>query len=824
MLGGRVPNFLPLGETLNLTRWQTVQVNEATFETSVEGVFAGGDVATGAATVVEAVAAGRKAAYAIDKFITTGKAQPEPVEFYSRKDTYHKVSIKDLRSQETSPRRHMPVLQPDERKRAFVEVEQGFTREDVLRESARCLECGCTALFTCDLRRYATEYKVDIKQYLGDVNEHAIDRTHPLIDLDPNKCILCGRCVRMCSELVGVSAYGFIHRGFSTVVKPAMGGSLLDTDCVSCGMCIGTCPTAAVAQKSPLAKPGPWESQAVSTVCHYCGVGCSLHYDVFGDTVLQVSTRDDGVTRGKHCKKGRFGFHYVQSDDRLVTARIRAGRELEEAPLEIAIAHAALRLKELSRRHGGQDIAVFLSPRLTNEEIYLGQKLARIALGTHQVTSVSQLVNRDFACPDVVSTASYQDVEDAQALLVVNSNLDDEHLVVDLLTKRALLLGSKLIYIGPSENRTARFSDYFIRCRPGTEAFVVLGIVAAYVEQPMFPPPTDDRPELAALLARLTVDEAADRAGVPVALIRDAARLLAKSILKVAIFNKDYRGLRTAGDSRLFVEAAGAMGASWLALHEKSNMQGLLDLGASPTWLPGYFPISDASALETLEREWCVVLKDSATGAEDVAERLAAKKIRAAVILGEDPLSDESLPKEIRDGLVATEFLVVGDTLLTPTARLAQVVLPLSAQAETSGTMTSLERRVQRLRRAVPPRGGMETWEILCHLGAKMGQRFKMKYASTDDVFAEIRRVVPIYANVDLDGRNGEAIWDLGKLPPVKRPLGSGAFDRPVQPVSTLFLDPLERRFARWFEESMATARKMHPPPTAGEVLASLSR
>ena len=327
LLGGRVPNFLPLGETLNLTRWQTVQVNEGTFETSVEGVFAGGDVQTGAATVVEAVAAGRKAAYAIDKFMATGKAQPEPVEFYSRKDTYHKVTVKDLRSHDTSPRRHMTVLQPDERKRAFVEVEQGFTREDVLRESARCLECGCTALFTCDLRRYATEYRVDIKQYLGDVNEHVIDRTHPLIDLDPNKCILCGRCVRMCSELVGVSAYGFIHRGFATVVKPALGGSLLDTDCVSCGMCIGTCPTAAVAQKSPLAKPGPWESLAVPTVCHYCGVGCSLNYDVFGDTVLQVSTRDDGVTRGKHCKKGRFGFHYVQSDERLTTARIRAGRE-----------------------------------------------------------------------------------------------------------------------------------------------------------------------------------------------------------------------------------------------------------------------------------------------------------------------------------------------------------------------------------------------------------------------------------------------------------------------------------------------------------------
>ena len=117
------------------------------------------------------------------------------------------------------------------------------------------------ALFDCDLRKYATEYGVDVKHFLGEARQHERDTSHPLIELDPNKCILCGRCVRICSDVVGVSAYGFINRGFSTVVAPALGGSLLDTDCVSCGLCIGTCPTGAIAQRLPLAKPGPWKTE-----------------------------------------------------------------------------------------------------------------------------------------------------------------------------------------------------------------------------------------------------------------------------------------------------------------------------------------------------------------------------------------------------------------------------------------------------------------------------------------------------------------------------------------------------------------------------------
>jgi formate dehydrogenase major subunit len=806
LVDGRVPHFLPFGEVLNLTRWQTIQVHERTFETSVEGLFSGGDVVTGAATAIEAIAAGRKAAYAIDKYLKTGKAQPEPVEITSRKDTYRKVTLEDLRDGAKSQRRKMPAMPPDESRKSFAEVEQGFSADDLRREVRRCMECGCGVYFDCDLRRYATDYQVDINAFKGEAKEYRLDRTHPLIELDPNKCILCGRCVRMCAEVVGVAAYGFVNRGFDTMVRPALGQSLLETDCVSCGLCVGTCPTGAVAEKIPLVKPGPWQTTPVPSVCAYCGVGCRLRYDVFGDTLVKTSRAEDaGATLGHHCRKGRFGYRDIQSPERLRRGMIRAGRELQGAPLDEAIRYVAIRLKELVRRHRSDEIALFVSPRMTNEELYLAQKFARVALKTHNVTSFSQLVNRDTSCPEVVSNVAYPDLLDAQVILAVNADLGEESFVVDLLTKKAIRSGARLLCIGPEPNRTSQVAEVFVRCRDGGQVAALAAVLKEYARTR--PDALEDRPDLRDFIASSTDEELREISGAAHDEIVEAARILAGTLLKVMVFNKDCPGARTVGDERFFSDAAAALGCGVLALREKANAQGLLDMGANPSWLPGYLSTTDETAVDRIEKEWCVSLP-SPDGGRDVALLLRERKIKVAVILGEDPLGVEDLPLDLREGLEAADFLVVGDLFLTMTASSAHVVLPLSSPAETEGTFTNHERRVQTLHRAVPPAAGMDTSQILCDLAARMGYRFKMRYSGIEEVTAEIRRVMPLYRDVAFDGHGNDTIWDLSAFPLSRIAPNFARLLEPAAQVRTLFLDERERRFESWFEGALAEARR----------------
>ena len=764
---------LPPTEKLELTRNQTLAVDERTGQTSVEWLFAGGDVVTGAATAIEGIASGRKAAYAIDQYLTSGVARPEPQEFFSRKDVFRKVTREDLKTEVPSKRQQMPMLAASERVKGFAEVELGLAHEQALAEAMRCMECGCEALFDCDLRRYATEYGVDITRFLGEAKSYKIDRTHPLIELDQNKCIACGRCVRMCAEVVGVAAFGYVNRGFDTQVRPALGGSLLETDCVVCGLCVDTCPTGAIAERLPLSKPGPWLTERVPSVCPYCGVGCTIDYQVHGDLLVTVSS---GRGEGFHCRKGRFGYEYVQAEDRLAKATVRSGNELKEVGVKEALSLAASRL----RGYDPAEVAVFVGERLTNEEAYLAQKIARLGLHTHNIAPFASLMNPDR--PEVVSTGTYNDLASSQATLVVNSVLNEEHFTADLMLKRALRQGGKLVYVHPETNTFARFAHVFLKCKPGTEGLVVLAIAR------------EAGANLPDGLADLDADRVSSLADVPEEGIREAARLLPK----VIVFNRDFEGQRA--DPRLFKLAADSLGARLLAMRARANGQGVVDMGCHPAYFPGYRPVLDPAVVAAMEREWRGPLVGCK--GQDILSGLKARRFRAVILIGEDPLGSPAVPQELKEGLLAADFRMVFDLFETETTRAAHVVLPMSAPAETSGTYTNSERRVQTLKRAVPPVAGMETWELLLGLGSYLGLAYKLDYRGPADIFEEIRRVAPIYRTVHVDSPEALGCSDIGALDLAPGGPDLGTF-APALPSP----DTLEMRFERRFEAMMAEAR-----------------
>ena len=206
--------------------------------------------------------------------------EPPKKEFVSIKDNFEKQNPEEYQARFGKQlREEMPVLPPKDRMN-FKEVELGYASEEVARhEAQRCLECGCTEYFTCDLKRFSTEYEVNQTKLKGEYKSYDIDFRHPYIEIDNNKCILCARCVRICKEVVGANALGLVNRGYDTFVAPSMGDCLQDTSCESCGLCISTCPTGAITE-NVLFKPGPVQLDHASTICNYCSVVAKLTWSI----------------------------------------------------------------------------------------------------------------------------------------------------------------------------------------------------------------------------------------------------------------------------------------------------------------------------------------------------------------------------------------------------------------------------------------------------------------------------------------------------------------------------------------------------------------
>ena len=255
-----------------LNRWGDIEADPKTLQTGVPSIFAAGDGVTGAATVIEAIAQAGIASHSCHQYLTGQKIEPKPKEFLSKKSNFKKPTVKDFKTKfQIFKREEMPVLSPENRMN-FDEVELGYTEEQALEETKRCFECGCSEYFDCDLKNYSTEYQVDQRRYAGEFAEHSVNFSHPYIEIDNNKCILCSRCIRICDEVVGAHALGLVNRGFVTYVAPGMGKSLTETACESCGLCISTCPTGAMTENFKF-KPGPVRLDKVETVSNLSSSG-----------------------------------------------------------------------------------------------------------------------------------------------------------------------------------------------------------------------------------------------------------------------------------------------------------------------------------------------------------------------------------------------------------------------------------------------------------------------------------------------------------------------------------------------------------------------
>jgi formate dehydrogenase major subunit len=756
---------------INFNRWGYISVNEETMETSLKGVFAGGDCTSGPATVIEAIAAGKKAAISIIQYLSGQPILPPKKPYNCSKGELQGIDIADYADVQRVSRGEMPVLDPETRKGNFAEIEFGFTEDIARREGERCLACGCQDVFECKLRELATEYDVDDTKYSGQRHHLRIkENEHPYISRDPNKCILCGRCVRICSEVEGTSVLGFFNRGFDTLVGPAFDMPLCETNCDSGGQCVSTCPTGAITPKAHLPKQGPWELEPVSTTCPNCGIGCNLELYVLRDKIVMVtSPMGSPVNDGNLCKKGRFYPTTLHNLKRLRTPLVKRNGDLVEASWEEAIAIAGKALKLISDKISGDGLAVLSSPKLTNEENYLVQKLARVALGTNNIGSLAATGVNNSLIKRVgsdASTCSYSDILSSDLILVFGCDLREEYPVIAMKVREAVGKGSKLITLNPYPSMMDSLAKIALKVNHRTSIDFLQSMVKYIlghdlVNHDFITAQTSGFRNFASVMKRRSSGEIINVPWLRPSRIIEVIHLYARSQNPVIIVDANTATpaeLALISVLALITGNVGRDGAGIIILRNTGNAQGLLDMGVNPDYLPGQQPITNVAARRRFEAAWGrhVPITKGRSSIE-IIQGVERGDIRGVLVVGGEAVG------EMRNIILELPiFSVLIDTVFPEEPPYPDVILPGANFAESDGTYTNCERKIQRVQRAIYPPAGKQNWEIVSALATSLG--YPMHYPKVSDIYQEIIGLVPLYKTAE-DNKPAKGItqWSLSK-------------------------------------------------------------
>ncbi|MCL2014512.1 MAG: molybdopterin-dependent oxidoreductase, partial [Oscillospiraceae bacterium] len=276
--------------------------------------------------------------------------------------------------------KHRPAA---ERREDFMEICETLSPEQARKEASRCLECGCMEYYSCKLVKYANDYGIKPEKYNGEYRKSEKDDAHPYIHRDPEKCILCGLCVRFCDETVGASVFGFTGRGFDVEVKPAFDMPLSETECISCGQCAALCPVGALTETRMPGKQIPLREKSTRTVCSYCSIGCEINIMTHGNIITRCLP--SGCSTSLLCKKGRFGLLDEAKKERFTVPLIRQDGKIQESGLRLAAEYTNEKFRRLREKYGKDSIAVTISGQYTNEEAEMAVRYAKDVLKTKNI-------------------------------------------------------------------------------------------------------------------------------------------------------------------------------------------------------------------------------------------------------------------------------------------------------------------------------------------------------------------------------------------------------------------------------------------------------
>ncbi len=561
----------------------------------------------------------------------------------------------------------------------------------------------------------------------------------PVIVQNTNRCIQCKRCVRICAEVVGAGVLGSIDRGVKTAETSFVREYL---DCDHCGNCIEVCPVGSLMSRSFRYKSRPWDLKGVDTVCTYCGTGCQMTVQARNGEVLRViSQPDKGINNETLCARGRYGFSFINSHERLVTPMVKRGNILE--PVTWSDAIKAIRDGLAEAVKGGGTVGGIASGRLCNEDLYLFQKFMRQVLKTNNIDSGSRW-NTDSvkAFAGVMGLknggVSIYDALNTDALLIIGSHISDENPVTDYIIRR-LSRNRKMniIIASPRGMKLDSSASLSIRHKPGTEEALLSGIARIICDRNAEKVGDSAETEIIKGVSKEAVSEIT---AVDWAKIESASGLImAANSITIAVGNDVLRTPSQLEFLNILINLLKVIGkdVKLFPLFDRANQRGALDMGVHPDILPGY-----------------EFIEGNGMGCAEMIEAAFTEDINALYVAGEDVVSNFPDGKMVREALKKLKFLIVQDLFMTETARMANVVLPGASFVEKDGTFTNQEGRVQRLNKLLEPQGDARPdWQIISSIGEAIDPSFY--YKSVTDVFEEMKSAVPMYGNIAFNSLNG---------------------------------------------------------------------